>query len=179
MNVRAGSKSLFHMRGGVRYELTLCPPGLYSVSYPIRVSLRMCIYLACCSRRLKCRCCWMFWFPCQCLKCSEEMLMETTGHWGGKKEKSVWYPFRSVAVVIQYFLGFPHATFAERFILTHGSFPVQVWMLTWTCFCMLLSEMLSLHPAFPVDWSGLITHESMFNHWNSALVDREIWMMFF
>jgi len=84
VNVRAGSKSLFHMRGGVRYEL----PGLYSVSYPIRVLLLMCIYLACCSRRLKCRCSWMFWFPCQCLKCSEEMRMETTGHWGGK-EKSV------------------------------------------------------------------------------------------
>lgn len=156
MNVRAGSKSLFHMRGGVRYELTLAPLGLYSVSYPIRVLLWMCIYLACCSRRLKCRCCWMFWFPCQCLKCSEGMLMETTGHWGGKKEKSVWYPFRSVAVVIQYFLGFPHATFAERFILNHGSFPVQVRSECWpgpvfVCFCQKCCPLILLFQLIEVD----------------------------
>lgn len=134
MNVRAGSKSLFHMRGSVRYELTLAPPGLYSVSYPIRVLLRMCIYLACCSRRLKCRCSWMFWFPCQCLKCSEEMLMETTGHWGEKRKNLFdihsdqwqwWFNIFWVSTC-----HFCREVYPQSQVFSCG----QVWMLTWTCF---------------------------------------------
>lgn len=139
----------------------------------------MCIYLACCSRRLKCRCSWMFWFPCQCLKCSEEMLMETTGHWGEKRKNLFdihsdqwqwWFNIFGVSTC-----HFCREVYPQSRVFSCG----QVWMLTWTCFFMLLSEMLSPHPAFPVDWSGLITHESTCNHRNSALEDQEIWMMFF